>query len=280
MPGIALVGQAGIAGGNGTSPATINYASTGGNTLIVTGHLFDNNSGEFVAPTSITDTAGNTWQVSVSSAQAALTVQDPPLCSITDPVDGGSAHVANFVAWCVGAAAVTSVTIAWEGGVSTWRRMNLSEFSGVAQFDNSWAGGSTSNSSSVTSGPVTVNVSGELVVGAFDFGGGGAMSPPSGWTQFTGAGSVGDNAYIINPATGSLSPVWTDTVANPWAGALAVFSPVVLGYVLPEFIFGYVSGTGKLSDSKNPTTVNSLNATSTVNQILGEVIGVDYSELY
>ena len=226
---IALVGQSDIApGGAGTSPLVASYTSAAGNTLIITGHLYDFNTGDFVAPTGITDTAGNTWQISTSSAQVPVTIQTPPLCSIADPSDGGSAHMANWVAWCVNAAAITSVTVSWEGGISTWTRLSISEWSGIVQFSNSWAGGSTSTaSSSVTTGPVNLPATGMLVVGALDFGGVGTETLPSGWTPF---GSQPNLGYYLPPSSvgTSYSPVFTNTVTASWVAALAVFSPVAL----------------------------------------------------
>jgi len=226
---IALVGQAGQAGNSAGSPLAITYSSTAHNTLILTGHLYDSNAGAFVAPTSVTDSTGgtNAWHISTSATQAALTVQTPPLCSITDPSDGGAAHFANFVAWCIGAAAVTSVTLAWEGGLSTWRRVALSEWSGIAQFDQSWAGGSTTGTESVTSGPFFLRVAGELILGDLDYGDGGTSSLPASWTGLTSGG--GGNAYrLLTAVTGSYSPAWTNTASAGWAGAIAVFSPSVL----------------------------------------------------
>ena len=225
---IALVGQAGANGASGGSPLTITYSSTGGNTLIITGHLYDLGNNVFVAPTSITDTAGNTWQVSANSSNTALTAQNPPTASLADPDDGGTSHQSDWVAWCVGAAHVTSVTVAWAGGQTTFQRIALAEYSGIVQFDNSWAGGSaTAGASGSVSASLTVNVTGELAVGAVDFGGAGSSSIPTGWTQFSSSG--GQCAYLIGPAVGAFSPTWTDTVAGSYTGAAALFSPVALG---------------------------------------------------
>src|SRR3974390_643205 len=170
---ISLAGQTGITGGNGTSPATLTYSSTAGNTLILAGHLYDNNNGQYVAPVSITDSTGgtNVWQVSVNAANTALTAQTPPLCSLADPTDGGTAHMSDWVAWCVNAAHVTSVTVAWAGGVSTLERLTLSEWSGIAQFDNSWASGTTVTPGNTITGSLQLNTTGELVIAAVDVGG-------------------------------------------------------------------------------------------------------------
>lgn len=241
---IFKLGEAGVGGGGSSaSPAVISYTSQGGNLLVVTGHLYDNNSGAFVAPTSITDsTAGtNVWHVSTNAAQTALTAQNPPLCSTTDPTDGASAHFADFVAWSFTTAAVTSVTIAWEGGVSTFQRLTVSEFPGAAAYSSSWAGGSTTASSSVTSGPVTVPAAGCLAVGALDIAAA-VESLPSGWSAFTTQGTANDQGFVVNPATGPLSPVWTGTTAGTWGGGLAVFTPAA------AFTFGAGGGTSPFTD--------------------------------
>lgn len=247
---ISLVGQTGQAGGVNNSPDIISYSSTGGNTLIITGHLFDNTNNAFVVPTSITDSAGNFWRFSTNGgAQATLTAQTPPICSLTDPSDAVNAHQSNWVAWSVNAAAVTSVTLNWGGGVSTWRRYALSEWSGISYFDNSWAGGNSGGASSVISGPVMMNNVGELVVGVLDFGGGGTESLPPGWTALTGAGAVGDNGYFLPGGVGTYTPVWSNTISASWTGALAVFSPVPPPYPLgkqnlPNFPVALVSNAG------------------------------------
>lgn len=217
---ITFVGQAGIAGGGHTSPQTISYTSTKGNTLIMSAHLYNLNNGPAVPPVSITDTAGNTWHVSTSTAQT------PPTESITDPTDGNNAYMCDFVAWCINAAAVTSVTLAWAGGVNTWTRVVVSEWSNIVQFDNSWAGGSSTSNSSVVTGPVQLNVPGELVIGACDIAGAGTESLPTGWTNLTASGGTDNGYYLPGATTGSYSPVWNSTLAGSWAGTVAVFSPV------------------------------------------------------
>jgi hypothetical protein len=228
---IALAGQANIAGASGASPGVLTRTTTANNTLVVAGHLYDNNTGHFVAPTGITDTAGNLWQVSTNAAQSVLITPSgagviPPTASLTDPPDGASAHVANFVAWCVKAKAVTSVSVAFAGGVSTFQRLALGEFSDVGAFDNSWAGGSTTTTTSVTSGPVNLPGPGCLVVGALDLNTGGTQTNPASWVKFT---SQAGQAYFLAGATaGPYSPVWTYSVAGSWAGAVAVFTPTSL----------------------------------------------------
>ena len=223
---ITLVGQAGVAGSQEAgSPVAVTYSSTAGHTLIVTCHFYDNNSGMFVAPTGVTDSAGNYWHVSTTAAQAQFIAQTPPTASAADTTDGASAHGADFVAWCVGAAHVTSVTVAWTTGIQTYTRLALSEWSGIVQFDNSWAGGSATAASSVTA-TLNLSVTGELVIGSAVIAGSGTESLPASWTGLTSGG--GGNAYRLMATVGSYSPAWTSTIAGSWTGAAAVFSPQVL----------------------------------------------------
>ena len=75
---ITLVGQSALTAGSQTSPYAMGRVSAGGNTLIITGHLFNNGGGSGVhtLPTSITDNAAggsNVWKYSVANAQ------NPPL---------------------------------------------------------------------------------------------------------------------------------------------------------------------------------------------------------
>jgi len=235
---IALVGQAGIAGTSAVSPAVISRTTAAGNGLILLGHLYDLNGGAFVAPTGITDTAtnpANQWQVSGNAAQSVLITPSgsgavPPTASLTDPSDGGTAHMADFVGWTLWPKDITSATLAFEGGLSTFRRLALTEWAGLGAFDNSWAGGSTSTATSV-SAAVTVPGPGCLVIGAIDFGGGGTASLPAGWTQLTSGG--GQLGFIINPPVGAYAPAFTTTVAASWAGAVAVFTPSGPGWAVP-----------------------------------------------
>jgi hypothetical protein len=220
-PQIVLVGQTGVAGVSTGSPATITRTTVAGNTLIIAGHLYDLDNGAFVAPTSITDTAGNKWYVSVNAAQSSLTAQNPPLSSTIDPADGASAHVADFVAWSVKAASVTSVTINWEGGVTTFQRIALTEWSGIDHYVTSWAGGSTSSVPTLTGGPLGIPDTGCLVIGTVDFNNT-SQTNPSGYIIFTSSG--GNVGYVLPAPVGTYSPLFTGTASSNCNGALAVFA--------------------------------------------------------
>ena len=219
-PQIKLVGQASQAGGNVTGALTFTYSSTAGNSLIIAGHLFDNGGNYSVLPTGVSDSAGNVWKISTSNAQSPPTQQDTVSPN----------HQCNFIAWATPenqpggiVKAVTSVTLTNAGQANgPWNRVSLSEWANIGQFDNSWAGGTTSSVTSANLGPVTVSTSGELVIGTLD-----AFNQTpttTGWTLFSAAG--GDIlGYQLNPAIGSFSSAQTFT-STWWDGTLAVFSPI------------------------------------------------------
>jgi hypothetical protein len=213
---IRLVGQAGIPGAADTTPQAVTYSSTAGNTLIVAGHF--NSSGIAPFPTSITDTASNTWQVSTANAQTPPTQED----------SGSGAFNTDFIAWSVRAKAVTSVTIARgdiSGGGTAFWRLTVAEFSGVLQFSNSWAGLAASGTSFAV-GPVTVPLPGSLAIAAVDDNSG-TQTIASGWTNFTASNN--NLAYFIGPpAGGSYAPSWSSTVSDFWVSAAAVFTPSVV----------------------------------------------------
>lgn len=226
---ISLVGQGSAAGLSQTGPLTITYSGTSGNLLAVVAHLYNNANASVTSmlPTSVTDsTAGsNTWHVSTTDTSGTTNV--PPSANSNAYI--GSHCMTNFIAYSFLSASVTSVTSNVTNQASTlfWR-YTVAEFSGVSAFDNSWAG-TVSNpaalQTSFTSGTVTINSAGSLVLGSVDWdASSGTPTCQSGMTAFTAA-SNGNLAYTINPATGSFSQSNTATVAGGWAGGMAVFTP-------------------------------------------------------
>ena len=207
---IALVGQAGLAGSSVGSPQTITYSSTAGNTLIIAGHIFSGSAQPVTA--NITDTAGNAWQFSTSASQ------NPPLAQNSK----SGAFLLNFAAWAIAAAHVTSVTITVTNA-AFWR-LAVTEFSGVAAFAGS-AATTAASGTTLTSTAVTVPVPGALAIGAGSCNSG-TEGVPSGWTQLTSYGSVGEAGFLVGPAAGSYAPAWTTTVSDIWAAAFAVFTPL------------------------------------------------------
>ena len=92
----------------------------GNGSLIIAGRCTTTGAADAL-PANVTDTAGNTWSFSSSIAQ------NPP----SDTLTPGS-HSGAFIAWCVQAKSVTSVTVSFPPSVS-YAQASLTEWSGVAQ---------------------------------------------------------------------------------------------------------------------------------------------------
>lgn len=218
MPPV-LVGQAGIAGVSHPSPQTITYTSTAGNTLIIVAHIF-NGTPASTLPVTITDTASNTWQFSTSSTAGNPAV--PP------SEENAAGNAADWVAYVIHAAAVTSVTVTAGGSANFWR-IALTEWSGISGFSNSFAAQGAA-SLSFAQGPVQLVSPGALLVGAASSGSG-TPALPSGWTQFTASG--GAVGYLIpNGTGGGFSATWSTSSSSAWEGVMAAFT-VAGGQVQP-----------------------------------------------
>ncbi|SRR5579859_7370575 len=209
MPGIAYVGEAGIPGQNELGAAAIPYTSSGG-TLILAGLFYDGANSPCLL-TSITDTAGNTWDFATSVSQS------PPQ---SEEYDGSSQYITTFVAWCINASPITSVTINRTDSGSNWWRVTLAEFSGIGSLHS--AASNSAASGTAPSATLTVSA-GDLVIGAAD-----AINNvpgmPTGWTAFTSSGSI-CNGYDLSAPAGSYTPTWGLAGSDHWAVAVASFSP-------------------------------------------------------
>jgi hypothetical protein len=218
---IAYVGQAGIGGANLASPQAIAYTSSAGNALIVTGYFYDS-AGTTCLPASIGDSSGtNVWHVSTSNAAS------PPTQDISE---SGQAWCA-FVAWCLSAAPVTSVTIArsdsGQPAADQWWRVAISEWSGIHAADSANAGtGPSSETFALPS--VTLANTGDLIVAAIASPTAGSITVPAGWTTFTSQGA-NVAGYVMPGTTGPFTANWTAGAADIWAGAVASFKPPVPG---------------------------------------------------
>ena len=179
-----------------------------GNTLIVTGCTL------FTTLTSITDSAGNTWQYSTSASQ------NPPWQFF-------SSDVATFVAWCINANPVTSVTIT-SNGASAYSSLSVSEWSGIGSEDTGVGNAVTSAANGNPVSPtITLAGTGELIVGAANADGNGIGTVPSG----TNADSVGSNLAYALSQSGSVQWTWGGrTPAQGTATALAAFLPASSGF--------------------------------------------------
>lgn len=209
---ITLVGQTGVDGQSEASPGpSIAYSSAGGtNTLILTGLVYAGSTA-INGITAVTDSADNTWHFSTSNTN------NPPSAA-----EGTSGNwICTFVAWCIGAAAVTSVSVHDGTGHSDFWRLALSEWSGIASADTGAAATGTGSSPGVS---LTLANAGDLVVGTANTASGSLNSQPAGWTQFTGSGGA-YCAWDLPGSAGSISPAWTLGGSADWAAAIMAFSP-------------------------------------------------------
>lgn len=230
MP-IQLVGEVGIAGMNTGPIQTLDYNSTDRNTLVLVG-LFYNGAGATCDLSSIIDSAGNTWEFATSASQ------DPPFQSET----AAGQSDAVFVAWCIGAAAASSVTITRTDSGNNWWRVTLAELSGVGGLDSS--AGATGPSSASASAGLTLTDPGSIVVGSCDSIQSSSPNLPPGWTGFSSSGDV-CNAYGFPGVTGAYAPAYTFGGPTDWAVAVAAFKPAGSGSV---------SGAASLQGSGSLTT--------------------------
>lgn len=214
---ITYVGEAGIAGGAQPTPQTISYHSTVGNTLILCGFLFYSSVGSVPGISSITDSAGNTWHYATGSSQ------NPPYT-----VDSYSSYNSvEFVAWCIDAAAITSLTYTMPNA-SPWTRVTLSEWSGIGSLDSS--AGATAATGTNPAATLNLTDAGDLVVGALENNSGNqTLSMPPGWTEFSSAGYFPNVAFGFPGVTGSYSPPYSMSGSDDWGIALAAFKPASAG---------------------------------------------------
>lgn len=219
MP-ITLVGQAGTGGGSGTpfpTPGpTISYNSVTGNTLVVTGQFEATQA--ITGITSVSDSAGNTWQFSTTNNQ------DPP--SVTTSAAG--TYFCSFVGWCVGASAVTSVSLTGNVGNTSGWLVSLSEWNSVSSPDTGVAlTGTNANPQATT----TLTFPGDLIVGCLDSSSKVPSALPSGWTGFRDVGSPRVFAgYTVTNASGFYTAQWR-MVSDTYT--IAVMSFYSTGVVMP-----------------------------------------------
>lgn len=219
MPGIQLVGQAGIGGNLAGSPQLIGYNSRPGNALIAAGYFF--HPSQSCLPTAVTDTAGNRWQLSTQNAA------QPPTQELYVP---GNGYFAVFIAWCIAAAAVTGVTVARQDSdpASSWWRMAIAEFSGIVAADDSNAGDLTTASATFGTPSVNLRNTGDLVVAVAADVAASFETPPLNWVPLSsGFGAWEAGGYVLPGVTGAYSQQWGGGTAGEWLGVTAAFTPSV-----------------------------------------------------
>lgn len=209
---IAYVNDAHAAGTSTVHSPT--YSSTAGNTLIITGDIFDASlSG--VTISSITDTAGNTWHFSTSNSTK------PPYA---DEAPAGETLV-TFIAWTINAKAITSVSVTLSA--NCFANIDISEWSGIGYADvgaishvSSGATGTT-----IPSGSLTCSTTGELVIGCMDSSGAAAVTAPAGTTKLPNASPNAFFPYELSQS-GTVSWNWGCS-ANPgdYTSVLMAFAP-------------------------------------------------------
>jgi hypothetical protein len=216
---ITYIGEAGVAGGNQTTPQVISYASTTGNTLIMTGFLYFGNA-TVPGIASIVDSASNTWQY------ATNTSQNPPYSVDTT---GGSGNSIIFVGWTINAAAVTNVTLNMVNS-GPWTRISVVEWSGIAALDS--CGSATSLSGTSPSTTLSLTTPNDLVIGACENDSGTSINLPAGWSSLASSGGTANNGYYFPGVSGSYSPTWTLGASADWGVAVAAFRPPITSNAL------------------------------------------------
>jgi hypothetical protein len=210
MTGISLVGQAGVNWpGSGAFP--LSYSSTGGTTLIL---AFGFDQASAASDLTVTDSADNTWQYS------AVNANDPPYGQVQTTAGGGE-YVGSFVAWCIGASAITSVTLSQVNG-NRWQGV-LSEWNGIMSAGTGAAATNASTTSGITSPSLSLGNSGDLVIAHCNSYGG--LSSTTGTTFSDDSPNA---CYSLPGTTGAFTFTWGNSGTGE-AVAVMSFSPVSSG---------------------------------------------------
>ena len=222
---------------SGASSATVYITSTGGNALIcyLSIYINGNNSTHI---SSITDTAGNTWNYSTSPQS-----QNPPAAWSYSPSDAFSGFTA--IAWCLNASAVTNVTVTLPGSAD-YIEAGISEFSGVPL--GTVVSGSAASSvlaTNVTSyAPPALTTSVTTLSVAVATSGIGWTGVTAGWTRVSYSDALA--AYNTAASAGTVQPVFTGTTQNVMSSASVAFgAPIALvaTYTGPNPVIGAASRT-------------------------------------
>ena len=183
---------------------TVSYASAGGTTLIAAGYVDEGATATSFDPThgltSITDDAGNVWTFS------KVNNQEPPV--IYGAFGAGAvSKTITFIAWCINAAPVTSVSFAdVSSGTDTWN-ISLSEWANIAWPDFGYAGGSGFTSIDSATASTRVSTPSNLVVGVLTSNAGTITSTPGGTSDLPGEVSTG--AYSMRYQIAPMPPAST-----------------------------------------------------------------------
>jgi len=190
------------AGSSNTATVAIN--SQAGNTLVLYVLGAQNGNNPFALATVTDSTGTNVWHYSTQQQSQA-----PP---VAGAYNGVSVYQIAALAYCINAAAVTSVTVTTTGvSANSSVFAAVSEFSGVppqATIDGSAAANTVATASSDTSPSINVTGSAD-VLAACNYNNGTLSSVSAGWTSFDPNFTVA--AWQITSAPVSASITWSFT---------------------------------------------------------------------
>lgn len=215
---IAYLGGGGLT--DDTSAATIaaSFSPTvSSGSLLVAAISWSLGGGGTGTVSSVTDSAGNTWTL-LSQASDTTNTQGLQLAYAMNATAGATTVTATF------------------SGSTSFRRITLAEYSGVATasaLDTSAVknnGVNTTAANDVTVGPITTTAAGDLIVC-------GVMDTANGTnTQTAGTGFTKRNAFglcaledLVQGSAGSISGTWTFGTAGRYAAGVAAFKAATGG---------------------------------------------------
>ena len=210
MP-IGEVGGA-FADGNFAAPGpTITYTSAEHNTLILSGTVYTGTT-VITGITSIADSAGNHWTYSTSN------LQSPP----SHVNSSGGNYYCAFIAWCIGAAPITQVTVTDGTGATNFWEVVLTEWTGIGAPGAGGAAGGTAIN------PATPNIvryhPDDLVFGVIYSIAGLTGAAPAGATELVGG--FFNNVASISGTVGPYGFTWPSSGTADYAAAIMPFSAV------------------------------------------------------
>lgn len=211
-------GTTGFGGGNSTGPMNFIDITSGGRTLVLAGYFYSNSVSDY--PTSVTDTSGNVWQVSIGTATS------PP----TDQIFvSGTGYVTTWIAWCLNALPIGTITVhRQDDAVSDWWRVCLIEYEGIAALDSANHAQTASSVTSFNMPSLTLTNANDVVVAVVADLNASSETPPAGYVNMPyGFSTWGAGAFGYPGVTGAYSPAWSGSAAGPWSAVATAFTPAV-----------------------------------------------------
>jgi hypothetical protein len=272
LPLLAYVQDVSTAGAGTDQEVTI--TTTAGNTLVACIVAFSYSDATALAISSVTDSAGNIWHYSTAPSS-----QSPPANGSWDSAGGGYYGFAA-IAYCVNAAAVTSVTVTLNADASDSLCVDVQEYSFLgphAAIDGAASAGTLESSVTSYSTPsITTTTNGGLVVACSARGTGWTGVSPSQFTLFSASASHYVNcAVAMNTTAGSWSADFTGASQDAQASAI-----LGLGYPLFFDDFNGTEGTLPNSEYWNVNVTSSGNPYSNYGEYDSEAYVDSTSILY